>query len=325
MSDTAPRVSVIIPSYKTTRYIAAAIDSALNQTFQDLEVIVVSDGCPDSAALEEVLRPYGSRVRYIWQVNRGTGVARNTAIRASAAEFIVQLDADDALEATCVESQVRMMDAHPEYDMIYCNSLNVAESPEAAALWKGFDGKYWMDLYPSDGPVTFTSVMDFRTAPRVLGSISRRETLVRIGMHDENERFAEDMDLWLVLLKAKPPGKMGYNRESLGRYRLRSDNYTLDAGYAKRLLAVLDKAERVFDLTPEERESLRVRRAMNQFDVDCLGGKAALRDRRWADALRCYEGCYAYTHSKKYLAVTWLLRTFPAALPFGIRLLGREL
>ena len=84
-----PRVSVIIPSYKTTRYIGAAINSALDQTFLGVEVIVVSDGSLDTPAVEEVLKPYGLRIRYIWQPNRGTGVARNTAIRASAAEYIV--------------------------------------------------------------------------------------------------------------------------------------------------------------------------------------------------------------------------------------------
>jgi glycosyltransferase involved in cell wall biosynthesis len=323
MSAAAPRVSIVIPSYKTTRYIGAAIDSALSQTFQDIEIIVVSDGCPDSANLEAVLRPYGSRVRYIWQPNRGTGVARNTAIRASAAEFIVQLDADDMLDRACVESQVRMMDAHPEYDAVYCNSFNFAESPAAAARWRGLDQTYYLDAFPSTGPVSFCSIMEFRTSPRVLGSIIRRETLVRIGMHDEVERFAEDLDLWLRMLKAKPAGRIGYNRESLGRYRLREDNYTLDETGPARLLAVLDKAGRVLDLTPEERECLKRRRAINQFEVDILRGRKAVRDRRWKEAVSCYEACWAHSRKMKYLATVWLLKTCPAALPAALGLIRR--
>jgi glycosyltransferase involved in cell wall biosynthesis len=324
MADAAPEVSVIIPSYKTTKYIGASIDSVLNQTFQDFEIVVVSDGCPDSAALEEVLRPYGPRVKYIWQTNRGTGVARNTAIRASAGKYIVQLDADDLLDPGCLASQVRMMREHPEYDAIYCNSFNFADSPKAAEQWPGYDQRYYMDMSPSTGPVSFCSILETRTVPRVLGSIIRREILDRIGMHDEVERFAEDLDLWLRMLKANPPGRIGYNLESLGRYRLREDNYTLDVGGASRLLAVLDKAGRVLDLTPEERECLKRRRAVNQFEVDMVNGKLAIRERRWKDAARCYRACYAFSRKKKYLAAVLVLRACPWALPLGLRLIGRQ-
>jgi hypothetical protein len=183
---------------------------------------------------------------------------------------------------------------------------------------------YYMDVFPSTGPVSFCSILESRTAPRVLGSILQRETLVRIGMYDETKPLAEDLDLWLRMLKADPPGRIGYNRESLGRYRLHHDNYTLDIGAARRLLAVLDKAGRVLDLTPEERECLKRRRALNQFDVDAIDGKIAIRERRWKDAARCYEACYEYSRKKKYLAAVSLLRACPWALPIGLSLIGKS-
>ncbi len=325
MSGAVPRVSVIIPSYKTTRYIGAAIDSALNQTFPNVEVIVVSDGCPDTPALEEVLKPYGSRIKYIWQPNRGTGIARNTAIRASSAKYIVQLDADDMLDPTCVESQVRMMEASPEMDALYCNSLHFVDSPEAAIRWPDMDQTYYLDKYPSTGTVSFCSIMEFRTSPKVLGSILKRETLERIGMHDENEILAEDLDLWLRILKADPPGRVGWNTEPLARYRLRHDNNSLDIRYPNLMLATLDKAGRTLNLTPEERACLQTRRAINQYEVNMIKGKIAIRDRRWKDAVRAYDDCYAYSRKAKYLMTSWLLRTCPAALPIGLRLIGRQL
>lgn len=318
----SPRVSIIIPSYKATRYIRDAVDSALNQTYHDFEIIVVSDGCPDSANLEDALRPYGCRVKYIWQTNGGPGSARNTAIRASQSEFIVQLDADDMLDPRCLESQVQTMDSHLEFDAVYCNSFNFAESPAAAALWPGLDQTYYLDKFPSTGPVSFCSIMEFRTSPRVLGSIIRRSMLDRVGMH-EGIRFAEDLDLWLRILKADPPGRIGYNRESLGRYRLRENNYTLEVAGPSRLLAVLDKAGRVLDLTPEERECLKRRRAINQFDVDLVSGRIAVRDRRWKEAVRCYQACWDYSRKVKYLAAVWLLRICPGALPLGLGLMRR--
>ena len=142
-------------------------------------------------------------------------------------------------------------------------------------------------------------------------------------MHDETERFAEDFDLWLRMLKADPPGRIGYNLESLGRYRLRNDNYTLDPGYAERLLAVLNKLSRTLKLTPEERECLVRRRALNQFDVDMIHGKIAVNQRRWKDAIQKYKACYAYSRKKKYLAAVTVLRICPWALPLGLNLIGR--
>lgn len=323
MAVPSPEVSVIIPSYKTTKYIAEAIDSVLNQTFRNFEIIVVSDGCPDSAALEQVLRGYGDKVRYIWQPNQGTGIARNTAILAALGTFILQLDADDMLTPNCLESQVRFMHQHPEYDAAYCNSYNFAESPEAARRWRGFDGKLYMDLYPSTGPVTFCSIMESRTPPRVLGSILRRDTVLRIGMHDDQERLAEDLYLWLRMLKADPPGRIGYSEEPLGRYRLREDNYTLDIGYPSRLLAAFEKAGRTFKLTDEEKKCLDIRIAKNRFDVEMFRGKRAIHERRWKDAIGNYEYCYSYTRELKYLAALIALRTAPWALTLGLRAVGR--
>ncbi len=216
------------------------------------------------------------------------------------------------------------MHEHPEFDAVYCDSIIFADSPAAAAVWRGHDGRRHLEVYPPSGPVSFCSILEARTVPRVLGSIIRRDTLVRIGMYDEVERLAEDFDLWLRMLKANPPGRIGYNLQSLGRYRLRGDNYTLDIGGPRRLLAVLDKAGRVLDLTPEERECLKRRRAGNQYDVDMVNGRVAIRERRWADAARCYQACYQFSRKKKYLAAYVVLRTCPRALPVCLSLIGRQ-
>jgi glycosyltransferase involved in cell wall biosynthesis len=326
MTD-APEVSVIIPSFKTTKYIGAAIESVLAQTFGSFEIIVVSDGCPDTSALEELMRSYSSRVRYIWQPNKGTAGARNTAIRAARGTWIVQLDADDMLDPTCLESQVRMMREHPEFDAVYCNSFNFADSPEAAAVWGEHSGRYYMEVSPSSGPVSFTSIVDARTSPRVLGSIIRRDTLLRIGLHDESKPMAEDLDLWLRMLKADPPGQIGYTSESLGRYRLRTDNATLNGEGEERLLSALEKAGRTLDLTAAERACLDRRLRENRFDAEVARGRKAVREGRWKDAVQNYKYCHEYSGSRKYSVVLMLLRTFPWGMPMGMwvwdRLRGR--
>ena len=78
-----PAVSVIIPAYNVTAFIADALNSLRAQTFRDFETIVVNDGCPDSDNLERVLEPYRGEIVYIRQENQGVAAARNTALRAA--------------------------------------------------------------------------------------------------------------------------------------------------------------------------------------------------------------------------------------------------
>src|ERR1700682_3677216 len=100
----SPRVSIIIPSYKTADLIAACLDSVFAQTFQDFEAIVVNDGSPDTPELEKVLAPYLDRVVYIKQPNKRAAGARNTAIAQARGEFLAFLDSDDSWYPDHLES-----------------------------------------------------------------------------------------------------------------------------------------------------------------------------------------------------------------------------
>ena len=98
-------VSVIIPLYNARRYVAQAIESALNQTYSNVEVIVVDDGSTDDPL--EVISKYP--VRVIRQDNQGVSAARNTGIREATGEFIVTLDADDAISPEYIVRAMSLM------------------------------------------------------------------------------------------------------------------------------------------------------------------------------------------------------------------------
>lgn len=97
-------VSIIIDNYNYGRYLGAAIDSALAQTWKPLEVIVVDDGSTDHS--HHVIERYGSRVTAILQPNGGQGAAYNSGFAASRGEWVLFLDSDDLLDADAIE---RMM------------------------------------------------------------------------------------------------------------------------------------------------------------------------------------------------------------------------
>ena len=91
--NSLPKISVIICTYNHAQYIKKAIDSVLNQTYQDFEIIVVDDGSTDNT--KNIVNHFGNSIKYIYQDNKGLASARNTGIHASKGEFVTFLDAED--------------------------------------------------------------------------------------------------------------------------------------------------------------------------------------------------------------------------------------
>jgi glycosyltransferase involved in cell wall biosynthesis len=113
-----PLVTVVIPNYNYARFLPAAIDSVLAQTFTDLEVLVVDDGSTDDSL--EVLRSYGDRIRWIVQKNAGQSAARNRGLAESRGRFIALLDADDVWLPTKLERQMALFENRPDVGIVYC-------------------------------------------------------------------------------------------------------------------------------------------------------------------------------------------------------------
>lgn len=112
-------VSVVIPTYKHSRFILASLQSVFDQTFTDYEIIVINDGSPDDTA--EVLRPVreSGRIRYIEQPNAGQATARNRGVREATGKYIAFLDDDDCWPADKLVWQVSELEADPQAVMVY--------------------------------------------------------------------------------------------------------------------------------------------------------------------------------------------------------------
>lgn len=106
MSKFNPKVSIIIPVYNGSNYLREAIDSALAQTYKNLEVIVVNDGSNDGGKTEEIARSYGDKIRYFRKENGGVASALNLGIREMTGEYFSWLSHDDVYYPDKVEIQV---------------------------------------------------------------------------------------------------------------------------------------------------------------------------------------------------------------------------
>lgn len=195
-----PLISVVLPTYNRREYIRESLESVLNQSFSDFEVIVVDDGSTDGT--EEVLRPYidpalpGSRVRYIRQENRGAAGARNTGIRNARGTYIAFMDSGDLSTSNHLQTLYNFLNQNLQYAMVLGNGAYL-------------EGKYHnrRTVIPQkrakrleESGVTVSDVFDGR-AVRLQGTMARKEVLEEVGLLDERFRICHDLDLAFRVIK----------------------------------------------------------------------------------------------------------------------------
>lgn len=201
-------VSIIIPSYNAAKYIKEAVDSALAQTYKNLEIVVVDDGSTDDT--KTVLESYvaSGRIRYIYQGNKGLAGARNTGIRAAKGDYIAFLDADDLFLPDKVAEQIRVFEENPEYRICYSDLLHFSE-----------DGQTYHHRYQYPSGDVFEPLLH-RQLINPLTVMVERKMFEKYGFFDETLRRSEDWDLWLRWAHAGE--KFYYLNKPLARYRIRS-------------------------------------------------------------------------------------------------------
>jgi glycosyltransferase involved in cell wall biosynthesis len=112
-------VSVVIPTYNRSKLVTQAVESVLYQTIKNIEIIVVDDGSTDNT--RDVLEPYGSALKYIFQENQGVSVARNVGVAISKGELIAFLDSDDLFVPEKIEKQLSAIHQYPDAALAYSN------------------------------------------------------------------------------------------------------------------------------------------------------------------------------------------------------------
>jgi glycosyltransferase involved in cell wall biosynthesis len=115
----APLVSVIIPTYNRAALLCEAVESVLQQTYRNIEIIVIDDGSTDDTTA--VMQKYADRVRYTRRPNAGVNAARNLGLKQARGEFVALLDSDDLWATYKIELQVRLMKAFPDVGFTFSN------------------------------------------------------------------------------------------------------------------------------------------------------------------------------------------------------------
>lgn len=189
-----PLVSIVIPVHNGSDYLREAVDSALAQTYPDVEILLVNDGSDDGGATEAIALSYGDRIRYLRKENGGVASALNLGIREMRGEYFSWLSHDDvylprkvAREIAALEECGRDAIVYSDYEVIDASSRHV----EVFRAGRISAPQFRMALV-TDIPVNGCTVL-----------VPRR-CFEQVGLFDERLKAAQDYDLWFRMARRYP-------------------------------------------------------------------------------------------------------------------------
>ncbi|WP_080237110.1 glycosyltransferase family 2 protein [Spirosoma rigui] len=185
--------SVVIPLFNKAIYIEKAVESVIQQTYADFELIIINDGSTDDSWLR-VTKIRDSRITFIDQPNVGVSDSRNRGVKQARFEYIAFLDADDWWESTFLEQMSRLIQDYGEANLFGSNYYYVKHGKarvEPKGLPDTFRSGYinYIDLYVSEFCVLINCSF----------VVVRKQAFVQMGGFKSNLRFGEDIDLWIRL------------------------------------------------------------------------------------------------------------------------------
>ncbi len=188
-ATTGPLVSVVIVAHNNWPDLEVAIESALNQSHRNVEVIVVDNGSTDETG-DEVPRLYSSRVRFIRQPNLHGSAGYNRGIAESSGSFIQLLDGDDILAPNKIEKQLQVFQDSPEVDIVY-GDVRQIQSGTGRPGWYDWDTMQHDDMLATliDPPTGTAGLLPHSV-------LFSREACERVGPWDE-DILSADPDYWL--------------------------------------------------------------------------------------------------------------------------------
>lgn len=189
-----PLVSIIIPVYNGSNYVREAIESALAQTYKNIEVIVVNDGSKDDGATEKICLSYGDKIRYIYKENGGVSSALNLGIKNMKGDFFSWLSHDDKYELDKIEKQIKCLnECGGDISVLLCESKQIDSNGNDIkdALRK--------NRFPSCGVYSSEKVLETQFLSGAFNGCAlliRKCVFEQCGLFNEKLRYSQDYLMW---------------------------------------------------------------------------------------------------------------------------------
>jgi glycosyltransferase involved in cell wall biosynthesis len=306
-----PQVSVIVPCYNITEFIAETLESVFTQTFTDYEVILINDGSPDTPEFEKAIAPFLSKIVYVKKAqNEGLPAGRNTGVRTARGELIAFLDGDDIWKPDFLEKQVKFLQDN-NFDMVFTDAEFFGET--------GLAGRKYGEFSPTSLPVTTAKILKFEACIIISSSLVKKSRIVEVGYFDETNFRADDFDMWVRLAFAG--FALGYQNNALMKYRMRVGSLSGNSVQrVERQLESLTKLENKLSFGKTEKNAIKQQKDKLSGIINLEKGKAHLLKKEFAEA----DQCFAESQKTLNTAKMRIVRTALKVAPNFLRLLYRK-
>ncbi len=184
-----PTFSIVIPVFNKEKFVAKTVESVLNQTFSDYEIIVINDGSTDAS--ENIIQQFNdNRIRYFSKKNEGVAVARNFGIEKASADFICFLDADDYWFPRFLETMNQYIQKLPEQKVFAC-------AIEIETKKKSFAATYSIDKKSDYEIVNFFEASQKECVLWTSSVAIHKSVFEKVGHFDTKIKHGEDTELWI--------------------------------------------------------------------------------------------------------------------------------
>ena len=194
-----PKVSIIIPVYNGANYMKEAINSALAQTYKNIEIIVVNDGSNDNGKTRKIAQSYGNKIKYFEKENGGVSSALNFGIKKMNGEYFSWLSHDDLIDKNHIEKLIEYLSYEgTDYHIPYVNFKIIDNKSKIK-----FDKTVEAQLYCSDYKISLIK----NNYTLLTGEINGGSVLIpkkafdEFGNFNEEERITQERDMWSRLIK----------------------------------------------------------------------------------------------------------------------------
>lgn len=235
-----PIVSIVIPAYNASNYLRDAVDSALSQTYQNIEIIIVNDGSKDDGATAEVAKGYGAKVTYLEKENGGSSSALNCGIKSMTGDWFSWLSHDDRYYPNKIQEEIELLNqiieedkTTPLYKHIFFAPSDIID--KNGKLVRRADRRtinqasHFINEMNKDNNIGLIS-MPIQFGFYGCSCLIHKDFLEEVGFFDERSRLLNDMNLWYKLYANN--ASVHYIPKALVEERVHDQQISRSIGYS---------------------------------------------------------------------------------------------